>query len=40
VKRPERVVLEGRHVKIVPLDAAAHAAALYAGSQGAELWRG
>jgi RimJ/RimL family protein N-acetyltransferase len=39
VKRPERVVLEGRQVKIVPLDAAAHAAALYAGSRDAELWR-
>ena len=39
MKRPERVVLEGRHVKIVPLDAAAHAAALYAGSKDAELWR-
>ena len=39
MKHPERVVLEGRHVKIVPLDAAAHAAALYAGSKDAELWR-
>jgi RimJ/RimL family protein N-acetyltransferase len=39
MKRPERVGLEGRHVKIVPLDAAAHAAALYAGSRDAELWR-
>ena len=39
MKRPQRVVLEGRHVKIVPLDAAAHAAALYAGSRDAELWR-
>lgn len=39
MKRPERVVLEGRHVKIVPLDAAAHAAALYAGSKDIELWR-
>jgi RimJ/RimL family protein N-acetyltransferase len=39
VKRPERVVLEGRHVKIVPLDAAAHAAALFAGSRDAGLWR-
>ncbi len=37
--RPERVVLEGRHVKIVPLHAAAHAEALYAGSRDAELWR-
>jgi RimJ/RimL family protein N-acetyltransferase len=39
VKRPERVTLEGRHVKIVPLDAAAHASALFAGSGDAELWR-
>ena len=38
-KRPERVVLPGRRVKIVPLDAAAHAEALYAGSQDAALWR-
>ena len=38
-KRPERVVLPGRHVTIVPLDAAAHAAALYAGSKDAQLWR-
>ena len=40
--RPERVALEGRHVKIVPLDAAAHGHALYEGSCGAEraeLWR-
>ena len=28
MKRPERVVLQGRHVKIVPLHAATHAAAL------------
>jgi RimJ/RimL family protein N-acetyltransferase len=36
------VVLEGRHVKIVPLDAASHGHALYQGSRGAEraeLWR-
>lgn len=39
MKWPERVVLEGRHVKIVPLDVAAHAAALYAGSKDAALWR-
>ena len=39
MKRPERVVLEGRHVRIVPLDAASHAAALYAGSKDASLWR-
>ena len=39
LRRPERVVLEGRHVKIVPLDAAAHAGALYAGSREPELWR-
>ena len=39
MKRPERVVLEGRHVKIVPLDAAAHTSALYAGSKDVALWR-
>jgi RimJ/RimL family protein N-acetyltransferase len=39
MKRPERVSLQGRHVKIVPLDTPAHAAALYAGSKDAELWR-
>lgn len=39
MKRPERVVLEGRHVRIVPLDAASHAAALYAGSKDPILWR-
>jgi len=39
LRRPARVVLEGKHVKIVPLDAAAHAAVLYAGSRDAELWR-
>jgi RimJ/RimL family protein N-acetyltransferase len=39
LRRPERVVLEGRHVKIVPLDAAAHACILYAGSRDTELWR-
>jgi RimJ/RimL family protein N-acetyltransferase len=38
-KRPERVVLPGRLVTIVPLDAAAHGAALYAGSKDAQLWR-
>ena len=38
-KRPERVVLPGRLVTIVPLDAAAHAEALYAGSKDARLWR-
>ena len=39
MKRPERVVLQGRHVQIVPLDPPAHAAALYAGSMDAGLWR-
>ena len=42
MKRPERVTLEGQHVKIVPLDAAAHERALYEGSCGLErepLWR-
>ena len=32
-------MLEGRHVKIVPLDDTAHAGALYAGSREPELWR-
>lgn len=39
MKRPDRVVLQGRHVKIVPLHAATHAAALYVGSKDAGLWR-
>ena len=39
LRRPERVVLEGKHVKIVPLDAAAHARALYVGSREPKLWR-
>ena len=39
LKRPERVTLEGRYVKIAPLDAASHAPALYAGSRDPELWR-
>jgi RimJ/RimL family protein N-acetyltransferase len=39
MKRPERVVLHGRHVKIVPLDAPAHATTLYASSTDAALWR-
>jgi RimJ/RimL family protein N-acetyltransferase len=38
LKRAERVVLEGRHVRIVPLDAASHAAALYEGSKDPSLW--
>ena len=33
-KRPERVTLEGRWVTLAPLDAAAHAEALYEGSNG------
>jgi RimJ/RimL family protein N-acetyltransferase len=33
-KRPERVTLDGRWVTLVPLDAAAHAEALYEGSNG------
>src|SRR5262249_37503523 len=39
---PARVTLTGRHVRIVPLDPAAHAAPLYAGSHGPEredIWR-
>jgi RimJ/RimL family protein N-acetyltransferase len=39
LKLPQRVTLEGPHVKIVPLDAASHAAALYAGSRDPALWR-
>ena len=39
MKRPERVTLEGRRVRIVPLDAAAHTAELYAGSRDPGLWR-
>ena len=40
--RPGRVTLAGRHVRIVPVDAAAHAAELYRGSHGEgceALWR-
>ena len=33
-KRPERVTLEGRWITLVPLDAQAHAEALYEGSNG------
>ncbi len=39
---PQRRALEGRLVTVAPLDPAAHAAALYAGSQGEgeeDLWR-
>lgn len=39
MKRPERVALQGPNVKIVPLDAPAHAEPLYAGSRDTELWR-
>jgi len=38
MQRPELVTLTGKHVQIVPLDAAAHGPALYAGSRDAELW--
>jgi RimJ/RimL family protein N-acetyltransferase len=41
-KRPERIMLDGRVVSVVPLDAAAHAETLYEGSRGEEnegLWR-
>ena len=40
--RPARVTLAGRRVSIVPVDPAAHAPALYAGSHGPgreDLWR-
>jgi len=33
-KRPERVTLEGRWIKLVPLDAEAHAKDLFEGSHG------
>jgi RimJ/RimL family protein N-acetyltransferase len=39
---PEPVTIDGRHVRLVPLDAEAHAAALYEGSHGEDrdrLWR-
>ena len=39
MKRPELVTLTGRHVHIVPLDAAAHGSALYEESRDPELWR-
>ena len=42
LSRPTRVTLIGRHVRIVPVDPAAHAAALYSGSHAAgheDLWR-
>jgi RimJ/RimL family protein N-acetyltransferase len=39
MNQPERVTLTGRHVQIVPLAAAAHGPALYAGSRDSELWR-
>jgi RimJ/RimL family protein N-acetyltransferase len=35
-KRPERVTLRGRAITLVPLDAEAHAAALFAGANGGE----
>ena len=40
--RPEPITLEGRYVRICPLDAHRHAASLYAASHGAEneqVWR-
>jgi RimJ/RimL family protein N-acetyltransferase len=39
MKRPERVTLSGRYASIVPVDPAAHAAGLFAGSRDDELWR-
>ena len=41
-KRPQRIVLDGRVVSVVPFDAAAHAERLYEGSRGEQnegLWR-
>src|SRR5271169_1150975 len=40
--RPQRIVLDGRVVRVVPLDAVAHAETLYEGSRGEQnqgLWR-
>jgi RimJ/RimL family protein N-acetyltransferase len=40
--RPARVTITGRHIRIVPVDPAAHAHALYTGSHGPgheDLWR-
>jgi RimJ/RimL family protein N-acetyltransferase len=39
MKRPELVTLTGRHVHIVPLDAAAHGPDLFEESRDPELWR-
>lgn len=41
-RRPQRIVLDGRYVRIEPIDAARHGAALYAASHGPDkemLWR-
>jgi RimJ/RimL family protein N-acetyltransferase len=41
-KRPQRIVLDGRVVSVVPLDAVAHAETLYKASRGEQnegLWR-
>src|SRR5579863_4148856 len=41
-ERPQRIVLDGRVVSVVPLDAVAHGETLYEGSRGAQhegLWR-
>ena len=41
-KRPQRIVIDGRVVSVVPLDPVAHADTLYEGSRGEEnegLWR-
>ena len=37
-KRPHRTTLDGRLVKVVPLDPAAHADALFEGAQNERLW--
>jgi RimJ/RimL family protein N-acetyltransferase len=38
-KPPSRTVLEGQYIRLIPLDAASHASALYDGVQGHdELW--
>src|SRR5580692_11049788 len=41
-KRPQRIVLDGRVVSVVPLDAEAHSETLYEASRGEQnegLWR-
>jgi len=37
-RRPQRTTLDGRMVKVVPLDPAAHGKALFEGAQNEQLW--